>query len=421
MHVDGAELVEVLPAAARLRAADSIFVIVAPGLIGQRALLVADEESASSVARAAIESSVGRNDTAWALNTPEVPCFRSSGPAGSTVLRIPNATECTVHMFTPTHGVWIQWGETNLIQYEVTELTFEKIGYVIGDHGPVGIFTIEGLTDLSEAETEPHEVTYEEALAISTTDGARDVSTTKSLSTWLGGYNVTYDAFLVFRGDTPISVCISEGEFCISEGEYAEFPPRDAIRCHKPAVLFDGDTIDLSGLAWVDLQGLDFSGRDLTGASFLESDIRGANFSQCKLDGAAFSFVRADGAVFDGASLIKSDWSFAYAVGASFRQCMMAGADLSYAELGKTTFAGADLTGAVLRHTDIGEADWAEVNLSRANICEGTFIEDTNMKNAVVVGATIRDSNLSGSDTTGVDFSVTTLINVTMPDGSLHA
>ncbi len=179
--------------------------------------------------------------------------------------------------------------------------------------------------------------------------------------------------------------------------------------------------------AWMDLTGLDFSGRNLTDTDFSGAIAVGCNLSGAKLDNANLFGADLREADLSNASLRRADLR-----GACLRGANLSGADLFEADLREGALATADartgyrvlkpdgrpsdaqgvslvganlersrLTGIIAVRADFTDAVMRDCKLVRANLKQATFN-----------GADLAGSDLSGADLSGADLTDAVLVGV---------
>jgi uncharacterized protein YjbI with pentapeptide repeats len=168
-----------------------------------------------------------------------------------------------------------------------------------------------------------------------------------------------------------------------------------SIALGADSVAPDGTVADLAGrnLMGADLRGADLAGRDLTradlrdarldgadlrGATIRLADLTGASLCHATLDGATFDLVRGGGLQLQGVS----------AVGLWADRCHLAGADLTGAQLTRSTWRACGLEGAVLDEADLTDASLAWSDLSQSTL------KGTTLARAITLGTRLDGADL---------------------------
>ncbi len=179
--------------------------------------------------------------------------------------------------------------------------------------------------------------------------------------------------------------------------------------------------------AWMDLSGLDFSGRNLTDTDFSGAIAVGCNLSGAKLDNANLFGADLREADLSNASLRRADLR-----GACLRGANLSGADLFEADLREGALATADArTGYRVLKPDGRPSDAQGVSLVGANlersrltgiiavradftdaIMRDCKLVRANLKQATFNGADLAGSDLSGADLSGADLTDAVLVGI---------
>lgn len=179
--------------------------------------------------------------------------------------------------------------------------------------------------------------------------------------------------------------------------------------------------------AWMDLSGLDLSGRNLADADLSGAVLVGCNLSNTRLDNANLFGADAREVNLSGASLRRTDLR-----GACLRGADLSGADLFEADLREGTLAAADsengfrVVKPVARASDAKGVSLVGANLERSKltgviavradftdaVMRDCKLVRANLKQATLNGADLAGSDLSGADLSGADLTDAVLVGV---------
>jgi len=137
--------------------------------------------------------------------------------------------------------------------------------------------------------------------------------------------------------------------------------------------LLAGADLSKAKLVKADLRNADLAGVNLTGADLTGADLSGADLTAADLTG-----VTLKDADLTGARLPKATARNLTAPAAKWRDSMAAGADLTFAELGKGEMQNVDLTDADLTDVNLADAKLAHCRFDRANLTRAS------LQNAVI-------------------------------------
>ena len=207
-------------------------------------------------------------------------------------------------------------------------------------------------------------------------------------------------------------------------------PPR--VRCTRSAMTAS----DTRPMTLVDARALLAQSRDVADMSFAGLDLRRAvsdspgaiprtfqrcDFRECSLAGLDLTGVTFDCCVFDeadisGADLENSSWLAgsglklqavgARANGARFERCTMIGADWSQASLAGARFKGVRLAGASFARARLRDTSFEDCQLIAADMRNISFHRQTlrhvDFSDANLAGSDLRDATLDGCRLRGV-------------------
>lgn len=141
-----------------------------------------------------------------------------------------------------------------------------------------------------------------------------------------------------------------------------------------------GAVLGRKDLAYANLEGVNFVGRDMRCADFDRSVLVGAKCAMANFQGASFNgacLVGADlhgallmGANFDSARLVVANLDFANLAGANLVGADAMGASFVETYLAGTTFERASLGGARLVKTNCAGANFSETNIDQTHFSE---------------------------------------------------
>ena len=182
---------------------------------------------------------------------------------------------------------------------------------------------------------------------------------------------------------------------------------------------FTGCDMRKSNFLDVDISGCHFPGSDLTESNFISPVMRKTVFDGAILQGVNFIKAEAPGASFQntamknvrfvgGCNLTGALLIAARAPEANFRDCILAGADFSQADISKSDFGGADLTGArfikaVAIQTQFNKANLERAILHRINLMEGS-LHKARLTGAKFIGANLFSVDFFGCKLGETDF-----------------
>lgn len=178
-------------------------------------------------------------------------------------------------------------------------------------------------------------------------------------------------------------------------------------------------------LAYLDLSGLDFRGRNLTDADFTGCLLADADLTGARLDHSNFFGADMQGAILVDASLRRADLR-----GVCLRGANLCGADLFEADLREGTIAAADkrhglrfleheariteARGAILAGANLQRSKLSGVVAIRADFSDAVMkdvkLVRANLKQATMTGADLSGADLSGADLEGADLRDTVLV-----------
>ncbi len=117
----------------------------------------------------------------------------------------------------------------------------------------------------------------------------------------------------------------------------------------------------------LDLNELDFSGKELYDVDFINAELVDSSFFECTL--TKCSFVNCD--------LTSVDFSRTKLVECDFSESLLNGTNLSYAQIEYCNFSDADMAGSILLETTFDNTDLsAAVNLQASRFDETTVWPD---------------------------------------------
>ena len=162
--------------------------------------------------------------------------------------------------------------------------------------------------------------------------------------------------------------------------------------------------------SWMDLSGLDFSGRNLADADFTGTVLAGAKLVKTRLDHANLFGADLQDADLTGASMKRADLR-----GACLRGANLTHADLFEADLREGLIAAMDkvkgfkLLEPTKRASEAQGAILAGANLERSRMSGVVALRadftDAVLKDAKLVRANLKQANLHGADLSGADLS----------------
>jgi len=164
--------------------------------------------------------------------------------------------------------------------------------------------------------------------------------------------------------------------------------------------LATGRPFKMTMFSKLDLNGIDFSGKDLTMASFDSCSMKGCRFegsvmegtmvSKCDLEGADISGAKLERTMFTDCSMKRLHCSDTEVIMASFNKCDLEGADFSGSTLKLITIQKGSLQHATLAGARIELAIIKEALLS--GVCfDRAYFFKTMMKGAVLDGITFKE------------------------------
>jgi uncharacterized protein YjbI with pentapeptide repeats len=172
---------------------------------------------------------------------------------------------------------------------------------------------------------------------------------------------------------------------------------------------------DLSGL---DLSGVDFKRANLSRCRLVRTNLAGARMFAVRLDDAVATEANFSGAVLDVAWMRRIDLNRAILRDASLYATLLAGADLTDADLTRARVIAA-MGGATLRRAKLTQANFGAdrgnqpMGLMRTDATGADFTEadlsDANLRKADLTRADLTGADLTGADLAGADLTGTIL------------
>ena len=176
--------------------------------------------------------------------------------------------------------------------------------------------------------------------------------------------------------------------------------------------------------AWMDLQGLDFTGRNLCDSDFTGAILAGCKFTHAKLDNATFFGADLQNARLCDASLRRADLR-----GACLRGADLTGADMFEADLREGVIAAPDrdkglrILEPTERASNASGAVLAGANLERSRLSGVIALKadfsDAILKDAKLIRANLKQANFSGANFAGADLSGADLSGCDLHDAVL--
>lgn len=172
---------------------------------------------------------------------------------------------------------------------------------------------------------------------------------------------------------------------------------------------------DLSGL---DLSGVDFKRANLSRCRLVRTNLAGARMFAVQLDDAVATEANFSGAVLDVAWMRRIDLNRAILRDASLYATLLAGADLTDADLTRARVIAA-MGGATLRRAKLTQANFGAdrgnqpMGLMRTDATGADFTEadlsDANLRKADLTRADLTGADLTGADLAGAELTGTIL------------
>ena len=161
-----------------------------------------------------------------------------------------------------------------------------------------------------------------------------------------------------------------------------DFASLEAMNREKPKYHLDaGCSLTMASFSKLDMQGIDFSGRDLSMASFDSCDMRGCRFGGSRLEGSMFTACDLAGAdlsgslsertIFDRCQLAGVHYAKTVLLMVSFTECNLTGTDFTASTLKMVNLRGGTIKEALFGQTRIELSTLLEVD------CAGLRFEGT--------------------------------------------
>ena len=173
-----------------------------------------------------------------------------------------------------------------------------------------------------------------------------------------------------------------------------------SFRNTKCAAFFDGANLLKCDFTGADLAGVSFAGSVLVNCKLPNAGLSNGRFVDSDGKGVTFGDCELDGAVFVGPDLAKASFYGSSLKGANFNR-----AKLPDAKFGRTALARAIFDSAVAPRADFSDADLTRGNFVKASL-EGAKFNRATLTAAALAGATFdENTDFSGASIIGIDLS----------------
>ena len=169
-------------------------------------------------------------------------------------------------------------------------------------------------------------------------------------------------------------------------------------------VQFAGSNLDAASFDRTRLHDCDLS--DLNAARLWAEE---AVFEACRVKRSYLRRAHLKRATFDACDLTQADCTATFAVGASFRRCILEGTSFELAWLESVDFEGARCAQTVFRRAHMREANLARLDLRGCDFSDGDLrradLTTADLRDAIFAGADLRGAALCGAQMQGADLS----------------